>query len=61
MTSVKSPTRGRIGADSVEKLKNEMTAKFRATPVEVDFRQYNVLQSAYDNRPFKIGLDTVPA
>jgi hypothetical protein len=33
----------RFGGDTVEKLKNEMTAKFRETPVEADLAQRGAL------------------
>ena len=32
-----------LSADSVEKLKNDVTAKFRGTHAEADFRQCNAL------------------
>ena len=43
-------------ADSVEKLKNDVTAKFRGTHAEADFRQCNALWSACGGRPLKIAL-----
>jgi hypothetical protein len=46
----------RFTSDSVEKLKNEMTAKSRGTTVEYDFLQCNALWSARGGRPLEIAL-----
>ena len=48
--------RCRLLADSVEKLKNEMTTKSRGMTVESDFRQCNALWSACGGRPLEIAL-----
>ena len=45
-----------LRVDSVEKLKNETTAKSRGTPVDADFRQCNALWGACGGRSLRIAL-----
>jgi hypothetical protein len=47
---------GCFASDCVAKLKNELTAKFRAAPVGPDICQSNASQGAYEGCRLKIEL-----